>query len=193
MKNLTLIFILLAIISLSSVLYFLLSHFSPPAAVISQVPTDSISPTSIPTQPDNNLCKQNQLVAKVSSQGAAGNIYDTLTITNTANPCEIVLGNTIMVNFSANNIVLHKQKIVSSQNYLLATNAKVYSQLHYPNGPQCQKGIAPKPITILYKVGQTSVPFVPDVQTGKVEIQACSSDAEKTTVDVWPLSKNPTP
>lgn len=126
------------------------------------------------------------------SQGAAGNIYDTLTITNTGStPCEIILGNTITVTADATNIVFHNQKILASENFLLATGAKVYSQLHYPNGPQCQSGISQQPITVLYKTDMTTVPFTPDSQTGKLLIQACSSPQEKTTVDIWPLSKDP--
>jgi len=192
-KNLTLIFILLAIISLSFAIYFLISHFSPPSPDVTQVPTNSVSlsPTVIPTQPSDQSCKQNQLTTKVTSQGAAGNIYDTLTITNTGIPCEVILGNSITVAAGATNIVFHNQETITSENYLLATGAKVYSQLHYPNGPQCQSGISQQQITVLYKTGNITVPFTPDSETGKLRIQACSSPQEKTTVDIWPLSKNP--
>ena len=198
MRKLILILILLAIVSLSTVLYFFISHFSAPTAVVEQTPTVSISPmqtqtpTQIPAESTSTFCTFNQLSGMLSSEGAAGNIYISLTLMNTGKTsCEIILGNTVSAEFAANNIVRHNEQTVPSQNFILEPGAKVYSQIHYPNGPQCQSGITPKPISIIYKNGEIVVPFASDPQTGRLMIQACISQAEKTTVDIWPLSKNP--
>ena len=160
-----------------------------------QMPNVSLSPvqTETPTQSTQTvICQQNQLSATLSAQGAAGNIYAKLELTNTGKTtCEVILGNTVTTMFDAKNIVINNKHTVPSENYMLAPGAKVYSQIHFPNGPQCQSGIAPESITFLYKTAETSVNFTPDAHTGKLFIQACRSAAEKTTVDIWPLSKTP--
>jgi hypothetical protein len=196
MRKLTLIVILLAIISLSVALYFLISHFSPRIPIAQETPTVSISPieTIKPTQTPTTtaLCQTNQLTGSISSQGAAGNIYATLVLTNTGKTaCEITLGNTVTAIFSADNIVLHQEQTVPPENFKLTPGSKVYSQVHYPNGPQCQNGVTPKLVTFAYDNNGITITFVPDAQTGKLTIQACSSQTEKTTVDIWPLSKTP--
>jgi hypothetical protein len=194
MRNLILTFILLAIIALSTALYFLISHFSAPTTVVvPQASTVSISPmqTQAPTvTSQTEFCQKNQLSGTLSSQGAAGNIYAKLELINTGKtPCEVVLGNTVYALFTANNILSHSEQSVVSETFIIAPGAKVYSQVHYPNGPQCQSGITPKPITFVYKSNETSTAFVPDTQTGNLMIQACKSEMEKTTIDIWPLSE----
>ena len=139
------------------------------------------------------FCQPNQLSGDIATQAAAGNIYATLTLTNTGKTaCEIVLGNTVTAKFDAKNISIHIEQPSSSKNFMLAPGAKVYSQIHYPNGPQCQSGISQKPITFLYTNAQTSLMFTSTTpQTEKLVVQACLSQLEKTVVDIWPLSKNP--
>jgi len=192
MKKLTISVILLAIVSLSFALYFLISKFSPQTPVASESPQVSVSISQMPTSTQTALCQQNQLTGTLSSEGAAGSIYVTLELSNSGKTaCEVVLGNTITTTLDAKNIELNQKQTVGSGNFNLAPGAKVYSQAHYPNGPQCQSGVTPKPVTFLYKSSQTSVSFTPNRQTGQVMIQTCSSQSEKTTVDIWPLSKTP--
>jgi hypothetical protein len=159
---------------------------------VQQTQVASVSPMQTQMPTTTVLCQQNQLSGSLSAQGAAGNIYAKLILTNISKTsCEITLGNTISATFAAKNIVIHNQQTVPAENFLLTQGAKVYSQIHYPNGPQCQSSISPQPVTFAYKTAQTSLLFVPDEQTGKLQIQACSSSKEKTTIDIWPLSKNP--
>jgi hypothetical protein len=198
MNKLTLVVVLFAIIALSVAGTFLISKFSPQNAdVVTLTPTKAVSqtPTQVNTKPtatQATFCQANQLSAKLTSQGAAGSIYDALEMTNTSTtPCSVDLGNTVTAKFEAKNIVTNDQSTVHTENFILKPNATVYSQVHYPNGPQCQSGITPQPISIFYKSDQTSIAFEPNIQTGKLLVQACTSESEKTTVDIWPLSKNP--
>jgi uncharacterized protein DUF4232 len=199
MRKLTLLVILLAIFAFSTALYFLITHFNPPVENVQQIQTVSVTPvyTTAPTQAIQSpiqtaFCQQDQLTTQLSAQGAAGNIYANLELTNTGKTsCEIVLGNTVTAEITVNNVLLHQEQSASSENFTLTPGAKVYSQIHYPNGPQCQSGIMPLPIIFIYKTAETSVPFIPDARTGKLLVQACRSDAEKTTIDIWPLSKTP--
>jgi uncharacterized protein DUF4232 len=186
MKKLILIIILLIIIAFTAAGYFFIVHFQKPNAPIKQTPSAMVSQTQ------SQFCQTNQLSGDVMTQGGAGNIYATLTLTNSGKTaCTVVLGNTVKVTFNAKNIVTNYKKNAPSQNFMLAPGGKVYSQIHYPNGPQCQSPIKEVPITFLYKTDQTSVTFQPNSLSLKLSIQACSSETEKTIVDIWPLSKNP--
>jgi len=184
MKKIILIIILLVIIIFTVVSYHVIAHFS----------TQSTNTVMTPPQPSTgeSLCQKNQLETSLSSQGAAGNIYDTLTLTNKGKTtCTVVLGNTVTAQFEASNMTIHYIENVPSENFVLAPDANVYSQIHYPNGPQCQSGIKEQPISFYYKNGQTSLLFVPNAQTLKLTVQACLSPNEKTIIDIWPLSKQP--
>jgi hypothetical protein len=183
MKKVLLVIILLVIIIATTAAYYFIAHFGN----VYMAKTNSQT-----TNNPSSLCQNNQLATSLSAQGAAGNIYDTLVLTNKGKTaCTVVLGNTITAQFSANNMTVHYVENVSSQNFVLAPATTAYSQIHYPNGPQCQSGIKPQPISFLYKTDQTSVVFASDAQTGKMVVQACVSPTEKTTIDIWPLSKQP--
>jgi len=184
MKKIILTIILIAIMGFTVANYYLISHFSNPHA--------ALSPSATPTSPQTAFCQSNQLSGKIDAQGAAGNIYATLTLTNTGKTsCEIVLGNTITVLFNARNIITHYEQNIQEENFILAPGAKVYSQVHYPNGPQCQSTIIQQPIAFFYKTDQASLAFKPTEPTGKLIVQACSSQSEKTMIDIWPISKTP--
>jgi len=133
------------------------------------------------------------LAATIAAQGAAGSIFGTLELTNTGTTtCSVVLGNTITETTTAKNVSIHNQQTVPTQVFVLKPHAKVYSQVHFPNGPQCQNGVTPHPITFFYKADQTSIPFQSTTpQTGTLMIQACTSQTEQTVVDIWPLSQSP--
>ncbi len=211
MKNIRLTVILLLIIVFLIAGYFFILQFrkSGPTPSISPSPTSSLSPTnSLPpaasasptatkgtptTQTSTPPCTNDQLAATIAAQGGAGNIFGTLELTNTgATTCSVVLGNTIIETTPATNVTVHYQQTATTQVFVLKPHAKAYSQVHYPNGPQCSSGVTPQPITFLYKSDQTAVPFQSTApQTGTLMIQACTSQTEKTVVDIWPLSQSP--
>ena len=187
MKKIILIIILLAIIIFTVVSYHVIAHFSTPTLV-----TTMATPQPSSNIPSESLCQTDQLEANLSAQGAAGNIYATLILTNKGKTaCIVVLGNTVLAQFNTNNMTTHYIEKVPSQNFSLAPGANVYSQIHYPNGPQCQNGIKEQSISFYYKNGQTSLVFAPNAQTPKLTVQACLSPDEKTIIDIWPLSQQP--
>lgn len=198
MVNVKLIVILLVIIAFCTAGYFLIVTFQnsenaskyPPTPFVKVSPTSSIS--SVSTNGQMTPCSSDQLTGTAEAQGGAGNIYVSLELTNTGKTsCTIKLGNTITETINATNITIHYQQNASNQSFVLAPSAKAYSQVHYPNGPQCQSPITEKPITLLYKNDSTSVVFEPNSQTSKLIVQTCSSPNENTTIDIWPLSKTP--
>jgi Domain of unknown function (DUF4232) len=189
MKQLKLTIILLTIIGLCIAGYFSsIKYGSGNNKTIERISHGNISQTPS----TNSYCKKNQLSATIETEGAAGNIYGTLTLTNISKTsCTITLGNTITAMFSTGNMILHYKQAVPSESFSLAPSAKVYSQIHYPNGPQCQSGILQQPITFFYKTNQTTKTFTLTKQTGKLLVQACKSPNEQTLIDIWPLSKTP--
>jgi Domain of unknown function (DUF4232) len=204
MKNVKLIIILLVIITFCIAGYYFLQIFSrpqnvskypaPPFIKLSPTLPPTVTPTNaISNQTQITACTQNELRATIMAQGAAGNIYGTLEMANTGKAaCSVELGNTVSAMTDAKNITIHYQQTAPSQTFILAPGSKVYSQVHYPNGPQCQSGIAPKPISFLYKTLQTAITFQSTTpHEGTLMIQACTSLAEKTVVDIWPLSLSP--
>jgi hypothetical protein len=201
MKKLTITMILLATVALCTASYFLLIKFSTPENAYRYpappfVPlTPTHVPTAIPTKMQTTQCTPNQVQATISTQGAAGSIYGNLILTNTGKEaCDLEIGNEVIATFDGKyivpeNIVIHDVQSVPSEDLMLAPGEKLYSQVHYPNGPQCQSGI--KPIQISFLVNQSSISFEPDSHTGNLILQACSSAKEKTIIDFWPLSKTP--
>jgi hypothetical protein len=182
MKNAKLIIILVVIVVFATIGTFLISKFSSPNAV--PQPQLNTQPTTTP------FCQPNQLSGNIDTQAAAGNIYATLTLTNIGKTaCEIALGDTISARFDAKNIAVHYEDTTHSNKMILSPTKSVYSQVHFPNGPQCQSGIIQKPLTLTYKAGQTSIEF--KSTNGKLMVQACSSESEKTIIDIWPLSQKP--
>lgn len=190
MKLLVLITIILGIIGLS-VLFFNTRPKSDTQNGIITTPSPAKAVSSSP--PQTVVCGEKQLAGSISTQGAAGNIYATLELTNTGTTaCQITLGNSITAAFDASNIDLHYQQQSTPQAFMLAPSAKVYSQVHYPNGPQCSSGVREEQVTFFYKTDQTSVTFAPvNIQQEKVVVQDCVSPAERTVIDIWPLSKTP--
>lgn len=184
MKKIILTFILVVIIAFTVVNYYFIAHFSSSPASINP------SPTAIHSQ--TNLCQSNQLSGTMTTQGAAGNIYAALELKNIGKTaCTITLGNTVSAIYHANNIVINYKQHSNLQQLILSPLATVYSQIHYPNGPQCQSGITEKQITFLYHAGLISVAFQPTTQDETLQVPACDSPKEKTTIDIWPLSQNP--
>jgi len=145
---------------------------------------------SVPISHQEQHCQRDQIKATFSSEGAAGNIYGQLTMTNiSSKPCHISLGNTITITTDTHTIVSNYTQKSPTTDFVLAPGATVYSHVHFPNGPQCQSGVAQKAISFLY----TTIEFRSITKT-PILVQACVSPSEKTIIDIWPLSQiAPTP
>src|SRR5437879_6132011 len=103
MKKLILIIILIAIIAFTVGGYYFIAPFNSLSKVVAPTPTVDLSRTA--------KCQKNQLETIVSTQGAAGNIYITLELTNTGKTaCTIMLGDTITALFNAKNMAIHYEQ-----------------------------------------------------------------------------------
>ncbi len=195
MKKIMLTVVLLGIIFAAAFIFTSKSN-APKTATAPLSPTPN-TVTPLPTLPGTNVaivfCGSSQLSGNISTEGAAGSIYATLTLTNIGNStCKVILGNTISAIFDADNIDAQNVQSGQTKNFSLTPQEKVYSQARLPNGPQCQSGIVQKQISFFYKAADTSVEFKPtSANQLKLTVQACTSPAEKTTIDIWPLSENP--
>lgn len=137
-----------------------------------------------------SFCSPKDIEAKIQMGAAAGNIYGTLTITNTSSiPCHIIGNNKINAVSSAKNISLNYFPREGQQDILLTPNKTLYAKVHYPNGPQCQSPIVSSTITFSYALSPTdNVTFAN--QNGKINqgIVTCSNANEVSQVDIWNLS-----
>lgn len=181
MEKMKWIGVLIIVVALFGWLFIFMKSFKPPVDEATSLPTSSV--TSTPSAV--SYCTDNDLSASASFEAAAGNIYGTLTITNISNnDCVITLGNSIKAKYTANNITVAYKSSDPNTMYTLASHAKVYSQVHYPNGPQCQSAILPQPVTLSYEVNNVKVNFE------SFNVSACVG-SENTQIDIWPISINP--
>ena len=139
------------------------------------------------------FCKPQDLKADITFQGAAGNIYGTLAIKNVSKEkCPIRGSGFVNPSYSATNINVKTQGNPGPSSLTLLPDQTVYSQIHYPNGPQCQGPIAYADVYFSYDISPgKNVEF--KNQEGKVKqtIGVCKSLKEITEIDVWSLSEKP--
>ncbi|HSX09334.1 MAG TPA: DUF4232 domain-containing protein [Candidatus Saccharimonadales bacterium] len=181
MHKFLLIIILFIIIAGTVGGYYYIAHFSTPLPSLMAYPS-----------PSSTTCKASELSGTLSAGAGAGNVYATLELTNIGKKaCQIDLGNTVKATFHANNITTRYDESIPPMQLMLAPSKKVYSQIHFPNGPQCQSEITPREITFSYPTSTGTVIFKPDTQNGTLEVDACSAQDQKTVVDIWPLTSTP--
>ncbi len=147
---------------------------------------------SSPSQLVTGYCAGSALEGSISTEGAAGSVYGTLTLKNiSSSPCQIMGSNYIEADYSAENIVLSKQDGVGDEVILLVPQQSVYSKVRYQNGPQCS---SPLPTTIVFRYKfspSESIRFKDITGDSNLPIVACSQVAETTQVSVWSISSNP--
>jgi len=155
----------------------------------------STSPT--PTIETNsnalNFCKPTDLEATLTAEGAAGNIFGTLTIKNISGKnCEVLGNNYILPIFDAKNLVVKNQGEKGPETFTLSKNQTIYSQIHYPNGPQCSGATNEVNIIYAYKISpEDSIDFKGENDDTKQTIGVCKSASQLTQLDVWSLSEKP--
>lgn len=157
------------------------------------VPTPS--PTTIPAVAQavstDRYCTPSQLKAEALPEGAAGNIYVTLTIKNISKePCQIVGNNTLSVDYpsSVTNFQTVNKKPATTPMFTLEPNQKIYALIHYPNGPQCSSKATAVNTMVSYAISPNdSVIFTPVMDT-TLSILSCESNSDITTIDLYGLS-----
>jgi hypothetical protein len=141
------------------------------------------------SQNPRKYCQLNDLQALVEFEGAAGSVYGNLVMKNiSSTPCEIIGSNFIEPVFVAENIFVTHQELEGSPLILLKPDQTIYSQVRYPNGPQCSNGIVQSDVSFMYKISPSeSISFHTDSGDALQRINSCKDSGEKTEVQVWSI------
>lgn len=196
MRRLVILFILLAFVLFLGIVVFPKKH-SVVAPTITPTPSIGVVPLTqtVPsTTPSTTaiFCLPKDLQASISTEGAAGNIYGTVTIKNISpKPCTIHADSFISATISASNITISPQGQKGPSTIELSPRQVVYSQIHYPNGPQCSGSIKQVPVTFRYAISPTSTVTFSPTSNLPSAMTTCSSLTEKTQLDVWSISLKP--
>lgn len=135
------------------------------------------------------FCTTSDLSATGSEEGAAGNIYGTLTLKNTStHRCQIVGNNFVIPTYTAGNISVSQQGDPGKNMIVLSPGQEINSKFHFPNGPQCQGSAIQSQITFSYKIStKDTVTFVDKNSNSNFPINICQSADQVTEVQVWSL------
>jgi hypothetical protein len=139
-------------------------------------------------------CQPSNLEAKISLSPGAGNVYGDLTIKNVGdNPCSLDLGNSLNVEYdnSIKNITSSLKTKPSLGLFTLNPNSMVYSQVHYPNGPQCNGATKSVNVKFAYKINSGSTVVFKNPQGSEAQsVNACQGSSDMTQIDLWSFSKS---
>lgn len=135
-------------------------------------------------------CSPQDLQTGLNLSPGAGNIYGTFTIKNiSGTTCQIIGNNFITANYdmqTINNIKVEHIGIPETQIFQVAPNQTIYSQVHYPNGPQCSTGI--KTAKVIFKYAVSPIDTVSFDQQG---LTICDLATDITTIQIWNMSSEP--
>lgn len=155
-------------------------------------PTPTIPVTAVPSTSQISYCKENNISSTITTHGAAGNIYGSLVIQNTsASSCKIQGNQFIKVIFSATNIDVVPQGKTGPQSITLSPHQKAYSQIHYPNGPQCNGPIRQVSATYKYAISPTDSVIFTSGENTPTSITSCVSINQTTQLYVWSIYLQP--
>ena len=162
---------------------------------------NQIAPTvtkALPSQtPRHTYCESAAVQAVVTLSPGAGNVYGTFTLKNLSkNTCQILGNEFVNMSYDTNtvkNITVTHVGQTQEQPFTITSGQTLYSQVHFPNGPQCQSiGIHPIPVTFTYKISPTdTVTFRNPSEMISPVVQACSSPTDMTGVKIWEMSTTP--
>jgi|SRR6185312_13615223 len=166
-----------------------------------QILQNKISPTTSKIFPSpksmQTYCTSQDLQAIVNLSPGAGNVYGTFTLKNISHhTCQILGNEFILATYDTSvvkNITITHVGNVQQQPFTFSPGRTLYSQVHYPNGPQCQSvGLHATPVTFTYKISPTSiVTFSSGSQNIPQVVQTCMSPTDMTTIQIWNMSSQP--
>ncbi len=158
-----------------------------------QTITSSPKPSATPSTESKIYCLPVDLEAKISLDPGAGNVYGSLTIKNISkSTCRINGMDFILPTSSVKNITISKQGKSVASFFLLKPGETLYSQVHFPNGPQCSTETVATPVVFTYKISTAqSIQFSDDSGSKEQTVNSCKKESEKTEVQVWPLMHQP--
>jgi hypothetical protein len=186
------LFVLIIIILAAGIYLFVQQVYTQSATPTVTKPTIITIPSPSAT-PQPEFCKPSDLHATLTTEGAAGNIYGTLMIKNISKtPCPIQGKQFVEATFQAKNLTVEHVGTPSAEVLTLQPNQTVYSQLHYPNGPQCSGPTTQVSISYSYPIAPNAKVVFQDT-TGKTiqTIPVCQTATEMTNLQVWGLSNEP--
>jgi len=142
-------------------------------------------------------CSSQNLQAFLTTSPGAGTVYVTFTLKNISKAsCRVAGGNFISATYDTatiKNITTSYIGETQTQPFILQAGQTLYSQAHYPNGPQCATS-APLPtkVTFSYQISQRdSVIFKTIDGNTEQDIPSCSSESDKTDIEIWHMSLQP--
>lgn len=194
MRRRLLLFLGIIILITAAVYLYPKKSFAPQHTIPAVTPriTVSLSPTIT-----ISFCTSGDLKPSITLGAGAGNIYGTITLKNTsAKQCQIVGGEFISATYDTNavkNITVSHIGQTQAQPFVIAPNETIYSQVHYPNGPQCQSiGLTQTKVTFTYKISPTeTVAFKNQNGDTQQVVQTCTSPTDMTKIDIWNMSTTP--
>lgn len=163
-------------------------------SLYTQKPTKVILPK--PTSPVSSSCTPQNVQASLELHPGAGNVYGTFTLKNISNrACQILGGKFIEAKYDTNsvkNIKITHLGQNQSQPFTLSPNQTLYSQVHYPNGPQCSTRTQPVNVTFTYKISPTEdINFKNQNGETQQAVQTCQLPTEITEIQIWNMANKP--
>jgi hypothetical protein len=157
----------------------------------SSIQSNSVTPTG-----KGNYCTSDELEALIALSPAAGNVYGTLTLKNVSSAeCEVLGGKFVTADYdsSIKNIAVTHIGQTQEKPFILSPGQTIYSQVHYPNGPQCQSvGLNQTRVTFSYQVSPTDAVSFKNSQGGTQQIvQSCLSPDDMTEIQIWNMANQP--
>lgn len=139
-----------------------------------------------------SYCDHDNLIADITTQGAAGNTYGTLKLTNLSSKnCSIIASNFINPQYNSPNISVEKQGNAGPALLTLIPNQTAYSQIHFLNGAQCSSDTLLVDVSFKYDFAPNSSILFEDISgNSNVQINVCK-DSTTTQIDVWSVYLKP--
>lgn len=143
-----------------------------------------------------SYCSPHALEANLVLDHGAGNVYGTFTIKNVSQqPCKIDGNMLISTTYNADtakNIAIDYVGKSQTKIFSLYPNQTIYSQVHYPNGPQCQSSIQITKVAFNYPISPKSmVTFATADGNIEQDVVTCTSATEITTIQLWNFASKP--
>lgn len=150
---------------------------------LTPTPTGIVSPS--PTA--SWFCTPAQIRDTIVTQGAAGNVYGNVQIKNiSSTSCTIQGNHFLQASFQAKNITIKHQGELGPESITLSPGGVAYSQIHFPNGPQCSGPSTTTPVTFAYMIAPQMTVDFPTAQ-----VTTCVATDQPSQLDVWSISEKP--
>lgn len=145
-------------------------------------------------EPSLSFCAPSAINSTITTEGAAGSIFGTFKLTNTSNKtCKIMGNQFIKAGYNSNikNIKIIHTGQTQKDDFVLAPDQTIYSQVRVQNGPQCLGETVSTPIEFSYSISPNEVTVFKNGNNSSVNFQSCSASDENTIIEIWNMQKTP--